>query len=290
MIRSMTGFGKATGETRKKKITIELRSLNSKQLDINTRMPWLYKEKEIDIRAEISKNLIRGKIDLNVFVDVVDDQSLPVINKSAVKNYFTQLNETAGELNINSPEQLLSIIMRLPETLRTEKQSISDEEWKLISDILKDAIKELNDYREEEGKALESDLRLRIDNIEKYLKTIEPFEEERINSVRERINNNLTQLGSENIDMNRFEQEIIYYLEKLDLNEEKVRLRKHCDYFLETLNSDESSGKKLGFITQEIGREVNTIGSKANNASIQRIVVKMKDELEKVKEQVLNIL
>jgi uncharacterized protein (TIGR00255 family) len=286
----MTGFGKATTEIPGKKINVEIRCLNSKQLDINAKMPWIYREKEIEIREIIQKSLERGKIDLSIFVDLQDDHSAPTINKEVVKSYYNQLKEVTGELYIDSDEQLLSVIMRLPETLRTEKEALTENEWEILSGLITDAIQQADKYRLDEGRALDKDIRFRIDNITTFLKEIEPFEQERIEKYREKILTALDSFSKENVDMNRFEQELIFYIEKLDINEEKVRLRKHCEYFLETIDSDGFNGKKMGFITQEIGREINTIGSKANDATIQGIVVRMKDELEKVKEQVLNIL
>lgn len=290
MIKSMTGYGLSIAETPEKKITVELRSLNSKQIDINTKMPWYYKEKELEIRSKISKGLGRGKADLTIFVDSLEDQNLPMLNKTAIKSYYRQLIDVAGELYIENRKELLSIIMRLPETLKTERQTISDEEWGLISGLLDEAIRKLNEFRTEEGKSIEKDLRERINIIESHLDEILPYEEERITRIREKINNSLKQLENENIDQNRFEQEVLYYLEKLDINEEKVRLKKHCDYFIKTVETENANGKKLGFISQEMGREINTLGSKANDVRIQKIVVMMKDELEKVKEQLLNVL
>ncbi|MEE4214283.1 MAG: YicC/YloC family endoribonuclease [Bacteroidales bacterium] len=290
MIRSMTGYGSSCAETPEKKVTVELRSLNSKQSDINTRMPWQYKEKEIEIRARISQGLVRGKADLVIFVDSNDDENLPKLNKTAIKSYYNQLIDVAGELYIENRKELLSIIMKLPETLKSEKQTLSDKEWDQLKSLLDNALLELDRYRLEEGRSIEKDLRERIRNIETSLDDIGRFEEGRISRIKDRISSSLRQLENENTDENRFEQEILYYLEKLDLNEEKVRLKKHCDYFIETIENEEINGKKLGFISQEIGREINTLGSKANDASIQRIVVMMKDELEKIKEQVLNVL
>jgi uncharacterized protein (TIGR00255 family) len=286
----MTGFGKTDADIPGKKISVEIRTLNSKQADINVKMPWLYKEKEIEIRNMLSKTLERGKVDFSVYVDNMGDKSVPVINKEVVKNYYTQLSDVAGELYIDSKEQLLSVIMRLPETLKSVKEQLKEEEWIILRDLTQDALGMVDQYRIDEGKALFSDISIRIQNIENLLDEISPFEEDRIVTIKEKILSAQKQLGADEIDMNRFEQEMIYYLEKLDLNEEKVRLKKHCEYFTETAASPDTNGKKLGFITQEIGREINTIGSKANNASIQKIVVRMKDELEKVKEQVLNIL
>lgn len=286
----MTGFGKTDADIPGKKISIEIRTLNSKQTDINVKMPWLYKEKEIEIRNMLSKALERGKVDFSIYVDIMSDQEVPQINKEVVKNYYSQLSEVAGELYIDSPDQLLSIIMRLPETLRSEKVQLTDDEWEALKKLINDAIEMVDTYRIAEGKALLADISAHIQNIEKLLKEIEPFEKERIEAVKERLMAAQKQSGVEDIDMNRFEQELIYYLEKLDINEEKVRLKNHCEYFIETASGHESNGKKLGFISQEIGREINTIGSKANNSAIQKVVVRMKDELEKVKEQVLNIL
>ncbi len=286
----MTGYGSSSAETDEKKVTVELRSLNSKQMDINTRMPWYYKEKEIEIRAMISKGLVRGKADLNIFIDSLDETDVPSLNKTAIKSYYNQLTDIAGELYIENRKELLSIIMQLPETLRTDRQKLSDKDWKLISGLIDKAIKDLNEYRAEEGRSIEKELKKRISLIESYLKEIIPYEKERIRILREKIFNNLKQLESEMIDEYRLEQEILYYAEKLDINEEKERLGKHCDYFKQTLDSQTVKGKKLGFISQEIGREINTLGSKANDISIQKIVVMMKDELEKIKEQILNVL
>ncbi len=286
----MTGYGSSSAETNEKKITVELRSLNSKQMDINTRMPWYYKEKEIEIRSIISKGLVRGKADLNIFIDSLDEHDIPSLNKTAIKSYYNQLTDIAGDLDIENRNELLSIIMQLPETLKTERQKLSDEDWKLISGLIDQAVKDLNEYRAEEGAAIEKDLEKRISLIESYLEDILPYEEERIRGLREKISNNLKQLESENIDEYRMEQELLYYAEKLDINEEKERLKKHCSYFKQTLDSEAVKGKKLGFISQEIGREINTLGSKANDISIQKIVVMMKDELEKIKEQLLNVL
>jgi uncharacterized protein (TIGR00255 family) len=291
MIKSMTGYGKAIAETPQKKITIEIKSLNSKQLDLNTKLPWLYKEKEPEIRNLISQRLDRGKIDLSIYFDIIEDEGIPIINKSIVKNYFSQLKDIAGELNINSDDQLLPIIMRLPDSLKTEKPEMPEDEWELVKGQILESLNVLDLYRIEEGKSIETDLKKCISRILDSLKAVETFEPGRIDKVREKLiaileGNN----GSENVDKNRFEQELIFFLEKYDINEEKVRLKKHCEYFLETIETAAPNGKILGFIAQEIGREINTIGSKANDASIQKLVVMMKDELEKIKEQTNNIL
>jgi len=287
----MTGYGKSVAEIPQKKISIEIRSLNSKSLDLNARLPWLYKEKESDMRNLISQKLDRGKIDLTINFDVLDSEIVPLINKSVVKNYFTQLKEIAGELKINADDQLLSTIMRLPDALKTEKPELDEKEWILVREKLIEAIEQLDGYRSEEGKSLEADLKRAIGKILTLLQGIEEFEGDRIIKIRERLKASLIEnLVAENIDKNRFEQELIFYLEKLDINEEKVRLKKHCEYFLEKITSLPPNGKILNFISQEIGREINTIGSKAYDASIQKLVVMMKDELEKIKEQSLNVL
>jgi uncharacterized protein (TIGR00255 family) len=290
MIRSMTGFGKASADIPGKKINVEIRTLNSKQTDINAKMPWIYREKEIEIREILTRTLERGKIDLSIYTDEATSQNIPVINGTAVHSYYRQLKEIAGELYIDADDQLLSIIMRLPEILKTEKEVIAADEWNSLEKLITEVAGITDTYRRSEGVALARDMEERIGTILSMMIEIEPFEVIRIENIRERINGNLARLGSENVDRNRLEQELIYYLEKLDITEEKVRLKQHCEYFLETMNQDGANGRKLGFIAQEIGREINTIGSKANDASIQGIVVRMKDELEKIREQVLNIL
>jgi len=291
MIKSMTGYGKAIAETPQKKITIEIKSLNSKQLDISTKLPWLYKEKEPEIRNIISQKLDRGKIDLSVYFDILEDEGIPVINKTIVRNYFNQFREIADELNLNLDNQILPVIMKLPDALKTEKPEFSEYEWELVRNHVTESIAVLDIYRIEEGKSIEADLRKSISGILDSLKTIELCEPGRIEKVREKLLNILRDNATtENLDKNRFEQELIFYLEKYDINEEKVRLRKHCEYFVETVESQSPNGKILGFIAQEIGREINTIGSKANDATIQKLVVMMKDELEKIKEQTNNIL
>jgi len=287
----MTGYGKAIAETSQKKITIELKSLNSKQFDLNTKLPWLYKEKEPEIRNMISQMLDRGKIDLTVYFDILEDEGIPVINKSIVKNYYNQLKEIAGELNINVDSQMLPTIMRLPDALKTERPELPQAEWDLLRTQILESVRLLDQYRKEEGKSIESDLKKSVSGILESLSAVESFEPGRIEKVREKLFTILKENnGTENLDKNRFEQELIFYLEKFDINEEKVRLKKHCEYFMETIATEAPNGKILSFIAQEIGREINTIGSKANDASIQKLVVMMKDELEKIKEQTNNIL
>ncbi|MBI5010104.1 MAG: YicC family protein [Bacteroidia bacterium] len=291
MIKSMTGYGKAVAETPQKKITIEIKSLNSKQLDLNTKLPWLYKEKEPEIRNMVSQKLDRGKIDFSIFIDSADQELATVINKGTVKNYYNQFKEIATELEIKLDDQIFSVIMKLPDTLKTDKSEIPEEEWNLVKNKISESLHIIDQYRIEEGNSIMNDVIKCIDKILSLLEQIGPFEEGRIKEVREKLDSILSEnIGNENIDKNRFEQELIYYIEKFDINEEKVRLKTHCDYFLTTIKTDAPNGKLLNFICQEIGREINTIGSKANDASIQKLVVMMKDELEKIKEQTLNIL
>ena len=292
MVRSMTGYGKAIADTGVKKLTVEIRSLNSKQLDINAKLPWIYKEKEIEIRNAISQKLGRGKIDLSINYDIIDEEHLPSINKAAVINYLKQIESINSDLGITSdPTNMLQIVMRLPDTVKSEKTEVSEEEWILVRQLVNEAMEALDRYRIEEGKALENDIRSSTGKITRYLDEIIPFESGRTDKIREKIESALNDVsGTITVDRNRLEQELIYYLEKLDINEEKVRLKKHCDYFLETLSVNEANGKTLSFIVQEMGREINTIGSKANDASIQKLVVMMKEELEKIKEQTLNAL
>ena len=291
MIKSMTGYGKAIAETPQKKITIEIKSLNSKQLDLNTKLPWLYKEKEPEIRNLISQRLDRGKIDFSIFCDMLDDEVVTVINKSAVRNYYSQFKEIAAELKIDLDDQIFTAIMKLPDTLKTEKPEMPEAEWEVVRNQIIESVTMLDLYRVEEGISIRTDLNKCIGKILSLLETLQTFEAGRITKIREKLMTLLEEnLGSEKVDKNRFEQEIIFYLEKYDINEEKVRLKTHCDYFIETINTPSPNGKILNFIAQEIGREINTIGSKANDASIQKLVVMMKDELEKIKEQTLNVL
>ena len=291
MIKSMTGYGKAEFETGNKKITIELKSLNSKQLDINSRLPMLYREKDLIIRREISEKLIRGKVDFSMFIENLGTESNSAINENIVKAYFSQLSQIQQNLGLPVTEQIMQNIMRLPDTVKTVYEELDENEWKTIFDRIQAVIGILDEFRMQEGQALDRDIRGNIADIQQLLKQIEPFEAQRIENVKIRIQDSLNEISlNGNMDKNRFEQELIYYLEKLDINEEKVRLTNHCEYFLETLDNTQDVGKKLGFIAQEIGREINTIGSKANESNIQRLVVQMKDALERIKEQLLNIL
>jgi uncharacterized protein (TIGR00255 family) len=291
MIRSMTGYGKAMLETPQRKITVEIKSLNSKQADISTKMPWIYKEKELEIRNMVIRRLERGKIDLMISFDAMNDEPSPVINRNSVRNYYNQLREISNELGISSDSELLGIVMRLPETMKTERPELTEEEWHRVSKLIDDALSMTDLYRLEEGRAMEADLSKSVASITRYLDNLGTVEGDRLSRMREKLTATLNEtVGSENIDRNRFEQELIFYLEKMDINEEKVRLKKHCDYFIETMNGDGQNGKMLNFISQEMGREINTIGSKANDASMQKLVVMMKDELERIKELTLNVL
>ena len=287
----MTGFGKATGEVNLKKITVEIKSLNSKQADISLRMPSFYKDKELPLRSLINQKLERGKIDFNLFVELSTEQSSLNINVELFKKYYADLSAIATDLGEKNKVDLISIITKMPDIMKSERMELDENEWIAINKIIEEALNHLNCFRTDEGKTLFDELFLRISNIETLLKKVDQYEHVRIDSVKERILNTLHEtIGKDTFNKDRFEQELIYYIEKYDISEEKTRLNAHLNYFKETMNSSESEGKKLGFISQEIGREINTLGSKANHADLQKIVVEMKDELEKIKEQVLNIL
>jgi uncharacterized protein (TIGR00255 family) len=285
MIQSMTGFGKHTIQLSSKKITIEIKSLNSKSLDLNARMPSAYKEKELELRKTIATALVRGKIDFGLYIENTGNETSSVINEEVIRQYMKQLNAITP---VNDA-QLLEIAMRMPDALKTEREDIDETEFKSIEEALEIALKEINIFRSEEGQVLDDDFVARISIIFNLLAEVEKLDAARLNTIRERLEKAVSDLKVE-LDTNRFEQELIYYLEKYDITEEKVRLKNHLDYFVTTLKSDDSNGRKLGFICQEIGREINTIGSKANFAPLQQIVVQMKDELEKIKEQMLNVL
>ena len=291
MIRSMTGYGKAECLLPDKKLTIEIKSLNSKQLDSNTRLPTLYKEKELEIRQLIASQLERGKVECSFYYELSGETPSATINEAVVKNYYQQLYKISGELGLEASLELLSTVMRMPDTIRTEKAELEEGEWKLVKEGLGKAIEQVNIFRSQEGAAMEKDLRKRVAGISKKLEEVTDYEQERIDLVRERMTKHLEEfLKKDSVDENRFEQELIFYIEKLDISEEKVRLSNHCDYFLETLDEQGPVGKKLGFISQEMGREINTLGSKANHKELQKLVVEMKDELERIKEQILNVL
>lgn len=284
MIQSMTGFGKSVLSLTDKHISIEIKSLNSKSIDINTRIPQAYREKELDFRKLIAEQLLRGKVDFSIFVENTGTQTPSKINPNIVKSYIEQMRSIVdGDLT-----ELLKMAVRMPDALQTTTESVSEEELSAIFEHISLAITDLQTFRIQEGKVLEKDFVLRISNIDSLLQEVQALDSERLALIRERLEKAVADI--QNVDANRFEQELIFYLEKLDITEEKIRLKKHLDYFLETLHSEDSNGRKLSFIAQEIGREINTLGSKANFAPMQQLVVQMKDELEKIKEQVLNVL
>ena len=285
MIQSMTGYGKNIVQLPQKKVTIEIKSLNSKNLDLNVRIPGTYKEKELVVRKNLSNQLVRGKIEFSIYVEVTGEETTTVINKAVVNNYIDQLREIA----VTSAENTLEIAMRLPDALKTEREELDEKEWQIIEEGVEKAIKEIVIYRKDEGKVLKQDFLDRINTIQKLADEVIDIDKDRMVHVREKLNKSVVDLKAE-VDENRFEQELMYYLEKLDITEEKVRLNNHLDYFLKELGGSDSNGKKLGFISQEIGREINTLGSKSNYAPMQKVVVQMKDELEKIKEQLLNVL
>jgi uncharacterized protein (TIGR00255 family) len=291
MIKSMTGYGKAECELSHKKITIEVRSLNSKVLDVNTRIPGIYRDKELEIRRELSDKLVRGKVDFSIFSESLGVESNSAINSEMVKSYFNQLSQISNELQIPVSEVTLQIIMQLPEVVKTTREEPDENDWTIINTSIHEALEAMDNFRIQEGESLYNDIVFNINTITSLLEQITPYELERSAKIKERIWEGLKELSSpEGVDHNRLEQEMIFYLEKLDINEEKVRLRNHCVYFLETLELNEPTGKKLGFIAQEIGREINTMGSKANHTEMQKLVIGMKDALERIKEQLLNAL
>lgn len=295
MTRSMTGFGKAEVMVNGKKIVTEVRSLNSKQLDISAiKMPYVYKEKELEIRNKLSQSIQRGKVDFYVSVEKEANSSTPTINKEVFKSYLEQITAITSEMKMPMPmlnEPLVQTILRLPDIFNAQSEEIPDEEWNALANCIDLALINFNSFRDQEGKITELDLVNKVNLINELLQQVKPYEAERIETIRTRITENLEKLGNDiNIDKNRFEQELIYYMEKFDVNEEKIRLANHCKYFIDTLKDDEPAGRKLGFIAQEMGREINTLGSKANHVQIQKLVVGMKDELEKIKEQLLNVL
>ncbi|KJJ38517.1 YicC/YloC family endoribonuclease [Aequorivita vladivostokensis] len=285
MIQSMTGYGKEVVQLPSKTITIEIKSLNSKGLDLNTRVPSAYREKELEIRDLLARSLQRGKVDFSLYIEVTGEEVTTQLNEGVVKQYIKQL---ANVVN-GDPVELLKMAVRMPDALKTEREEIDEKEYKAILKGIDKALEAINEYRTDEGLVLENDFFERSKTISKLLEEVIALDPERIDGVKERLRKAVADL-KEKVDENRFEQELIYYLEKYDITEEKVRLKNHLEYFEESLKSHDSNGKKLGFITQEIGREINTIGSKANYAPMQQVVVQMKDELEKIKEQSLNVL
>ena len=286
MIQSMTGFGKATLQLPTKKITVEVKSLNSKGLDLSVRMPSVYREMELGLRNEISLALERGKIDFSIYVESTAEQTSTKVNIPIVKAYMAQLREVYGDAD---ETELMKMAVRMPDTMKIEREEIDENDWLEIQKVIKEAISNILNFRQAEGVSLENEFQLRIGNIRSYMNEALALDPERVQAIKDRLQTAISELKV-NVDENRFEQELIYYLEKLDITEEKVRLTNHLDYFLETIKGKEANGRKLGFITQEMGREINTMGSKSNHAQMQKLVVMMKDELEKIKEQVLNVL
>jgi len=286
----MTGFGKAEVNFPGEKITIEIKSLNSKQLDINTRIPSAYREKDVEIRNILSQGIERGKVDFIITLDAMDKAGSSAINQAVVKSYYEEIKDLSESLNIALPSDWFSIILRLPEAIKTEATELDEKEWQAVKQAIGKAMRSLNEFRKQEGIMLETVFTSKINKIEQLLKEVDLYETERIEKIKFRIQENLVQVESGIYDENRFEQELIYYIERLDINEEKSRLSNHLKYFIETLKSEKSQGRKLGFIVQEMGREINTLGSKSNHALMQKLVVQMKDELEQIKEQIFNVL
>jgi uncharacterized protein (TIGR00255 family) len=282
----MTGFGKASLQLPTKKITVEVKSLNSKGLDLNVRMPSVYREMELGLRTQISTKLERGKIDFGIYIESTAEQTSTKVNVPVVKNYIAQLKEVYPDAD---ETELMKMAVRMPDTLKTEREEIDENDWEQIQVIIEEALQNILSFRKDEGESLEKEFNLRIGNIRQYMNDALALDPERVQAIKDRLHGAISELQV-NVDENRFEQELIYYLEKLDITEEKVRLTNHLDYFLENIKGTEANGRKLGFITQEMGREINTMGSKSNHAQMQKLVVMMKDELEKIKEQVLNVL
>ena len=288
-MKSMTGFGKATCELSDKRITVEVKSLNSKQLDLSTRVPNLYKEKDLLIRRNVAEKLQRGKVELIIYIENLGEKAKSVINQSIFSDYVSQIKQVAEVTGVSLPDDYFLHILRLPDVMKTDVVELQVDEWSNVEKTVEEALEAIDAFRTQEGVALHKDICGNIFKIENLLAQVEQYEAVRIEKVRQRIKENLETLSA-NPNTERLEQEMIFYIEKMDVNEEKMRLAHHCKYFVEIANLDEAVGKKLGFISQEIGREINTLGSKANHEEIQKIVVQMKDELEKIKEQVLNVL
>lgn len=289
MLRSMTGFGRAEGVVAEKKVTVEVRSLNSKQLDLFIKLPSLYKEKDAELRQWASEEVVRGKSEIFVSSELVPGVKRSHFDVELVRSYYEELRGIAQTVDRAAHTDLMSLVLRMPDVLNTGREELTDTEWAGVLKLIHDAMRGFNDFREAEGRKLNDDLRMRVEHISALLVEVDGQDSGRAERTRERIRSRLAELQAK-VDQDRFEQELVFYLEKMDINEEKVRLRAHCGYFLETLDKEQQQGRKLGFITQEMGREINTLGSKANDAAMQRNVVLMKDELEKIKEQVLNVL
>ncbi len=291
MIQSMTGYGKAVAEIGERKIIVEIKSLNSKAIDLSTRITPLFKERELEIRSIVTAALERGKVDLCIYQDNANSTNTQSINIAVFKNYLKQIKEIAQSESLELPSDWFQTILRMPEIYTTAQiEEISESDWETVKEAIEEAIRSLIDYRKSEGSALETKFREKISNISNLLASVSQYENARISKIRDRIKNALIEHAGSDYDNNRFEQELIYYIEKLDINEEKQRLANHLEYFIKTIEEENGQGKKLGFIAQEMGREINTLGSKSNLAELQNIVVMMKDELEQIKEQVLNVL
>jgi len=290
MIQSMTGFGKASSELSNKKIYVEIKSLNSKQFDLNTRIPSLYREKEMEIRNNLLQNIERGKVDFSICIEDVGKTNSSQINQNVLESYYHQIKEASQNLQISIPSDWFSILLRMPDVMKTEITELDENEWRVVEETIKNALKQFMLFRNQEGLVLQKLFEDKISNISFLLNEIEKYEPERIEKIKTKILDSLQKLDIQNYDANRFEQELIYYIEKLDVNEEKIRLNNHLKYFIDTMNDEKSQGRKLGFIAQEIGREINTLGSKSNHAEMQKTVIQMKDELEQIKEQILNVL
>jgi len=286
----MTGFGKVTAELPSKKVTVEVKALNSKQLDLSTRIPGIYKDKEMMVRSLLLQEVERGKVDFSIFIEYIGKDTPTQINLAAIEGYYNQIKVVADKLNIPVPADWFTTLLRLPEAIKSDISEVDESEWEVVMNTIKDAISHLKDFRIQEGAMLQKLFEQKIANIASLLERIGEFDSERIEKIKARISESIAKLNGVEIDNNRFEQEMIYYIEKLDVNEEKNRLDNHLKYFISTMKNGHGQGKKLGFIAQEIGREINTLGSKSNHAEMQQIVVQMKDELEQIKEQVLNVL
>jgi len=291
MLQSMTGYGKAQKSFRNKQITVEIKSLNSKQCDINVKLPYKIKEKELDLQKMMAESLQRGKISCIITYEITDEEKAANINAPVVKNYIRQIRRFSEDMKISFDSELLRTALTMPEAFEKEEEELTQEEWQFLQESMEEALNNCLEFRNQEGAAIERDFKSRIDGLRNLLNSIDPYESQRIESIKNRLNERLNEIKNDfEVDQERFNQEVVYYLEKMDITEEKVRLKNHIDYFFEMLGDEEAVGKKLNFIIQEMIREINTIGSKANDSDIQRIVVQMKDEVEKIREQVMNVL
>jgi uncharacterized protein (TIGR00255 family) len=286
----MTGFGRSTAELPNKKVSVEIKSLNSKQFDLNSKVPSIYRDKEMEIRNVLLQTVERGKVDFSIYVEDINNNISSQINQGAVENYYDQIRDLAKTIGLQIPENIISVILRLPETIKTESSKIDEAEWQLLFEVIDKALQQFTAFRIQEGQMLQNLFEQKIQSIAALLKEVECFEPERTERIKTKLVESLEKIDVATYDQNRFEQELIYYIERFDINEEKNRLSNHLSYFIETMSEDKAQGRKLGFIAQEIGREINTMGSKSNHVEIQKIVVRMKDELEQIKEQLSNVL